>query len=98
MDEWKSLNTLICEYIEAQKRLEQAIERNRAQAANQTNFRNRMQLDRACEAMRLEYAALTQSITQMKQIVKERESDAKRHPNRKAVWPDCDCPDRRLEH
>ena len=33
MAEWKSLSTLICEYTEAQRRLEEAIERNRAQAS-----------------------------------------------------------------
>ena len=54
MAEWKSLDILICEYTEAQRRLEEAIERNRAQAAESRNIVQRMKLDRACEVMRLE--------------------------------------------
>lgn len=38
MAEWKSLDVLICEYTEAQRRLEEAIERNRARAAETSNI------------------------------------------------------------
>ena len=38
MAEWKSLDVLICEYTEAQRRLEEAIGRNRAQAAESRNI------------------------------------------------------------
>ncbi len=87
MAEWKSLDILICEYTEAQRRLEEAIERNRAQAAESRNIVRRMLLDRACEVMRLELANLTRCIVEMQQIIRERGSH-----KRGAVWPDCDCP------
>lgn len=87
MAEWKSLDVLICEYTEAQRRLEEAIERNRAQAAESRNIVQRMKLDRACEVMRLELASLTRRIVEMQQIIRERGSH--KHG---AVWPDCDCP------
>ena len=87
MAEWKSLDVLICEYTEAQRRLEEAIARNRARAAETSNIGQRMKLDRACEAMRLERASLTHRIIEMQQIIPERGSQ-----NRGAVWPDCDCP------
>lgn len=100
MAEWKSLDVLICEYTEAQRRLEEAIGRNRAQAAESRNIVQRMKLDRACEVMRLELASLTRRIVEMQNIVKERENHEReqasggRGAGRKAVWPDCDCPDR----
>lgn len=87
MAEWKSLDVLICEYTEAQRRLEEAIGRNRAQAAESRNIVQRMKLDRACEVMRLEHASLTRRIVEMQQIIRERGSH-----KRGAVWPDCDCP------
>lgn len=87
MAEWKSLDILICEYTEAQRRLEEAIECNRAQAAESRNIVRRMKLDRACEVMRLELANLTRCIVEMQQIIRERGSH-----KRGAVWPDCDCP------
>lgn len=87
MAEWKSLSTLICEYTEAQRRLDEAIARNRARAAETSNIGQRMKLDRACEAMRLERASLTHRIIEMQQIIRERGSH--KHG---AVWPDCDCP------
>lgn len=102
MAEWKSLDVLICEYTEAQRRLEEAIGRNRAQAAESRNVVRRMKLDRACEVMRLELASLTRRIVEMQNIVKERENRERhqreqashgRGTGRKAVWPDCDCPD-----
>ena len=102
MAEWKSLDVLICEYTEAQRRLEEAIGRNRAQAAESRNVVQRMRLDRACEVMRLELASLTHRIIEMQNIVKERENRERhqreqarngRGAGRKAVWPDCDCPD-----
>ena len=83
MAEWKSLDVLICEYTEAQRRLEEAI----AQAAESRNIVQRMKLDRACEIMRLELASLTRRIIEMQQIIRERGSH-----KRGAVWPDCDCP------
>ena len=98
MAEWKSLDVLICEYTEAQRRLE----RNRAQAAESRNIGKRMKLDRACEVMRLERASLTRRIIEMQNIVKERENRERhqreqassgRSAGRKAIWPDCDCPD-----
>lgn len=102
MAEWKSLDVLICEYTEAQRRLEEAIGRNRAQAAESRNIVQRMRLDRACEVMRLELASLTHRIIEMQNIVKERENRERhqreqassgRSAGRKAIWPDCDCPD-----
>lgn len=87
MTEWKSLDILICEYIEAQRRLEEAIGRNRARAAQSRNIVQRMKLDRACEVMRLEHASLAHRIIEMQQIIRERDSH-----KRGAVWPDCDCP------
>lgn len=87
MAEWKSLDVLICEYIEAQRRLEEAIGRNRAQAAESRNVVRRMKLDRSCEVMRLELASLTRRIIEMQQIIRERDSH-----KCGAVWPDCDCP------
>ena len=99
MAEWKSLDVLICESTEAQRRLEEAIGRNRAQAAESRNIVQRMKLDRACEVMRLELASLTRRIIEMQNIVKERENHEReqasggRGADRKAVWPDCDCPD-----
>lgn len=87
MPEWKSLDVLICEYTEAQRRLDAAIARNRAQAAETSNIGKRMKLDRACEVMRLERASLTQRIIEMQQIIRERDSRG-----RGTVWPDCDCP------
>lgn len=102
MAEWKSLDVLICEYTEAQRRLEEAIGRNRAQAAESRNIVQRMKLDRACEVMRLELASLTRRIIEMQNIVKERENRERhqreqasygRGADRRAVWPDCDCPD-----
>ncbi|EOQ37956.1 hypothetical protein [Butyricicoccus pullicaecorum] len=102
MAEWKSLDVLICEYTEAQRRLEEAIGRNRAQAAESRNIVQRMRLDRACEIMRLELASLTRRIIEMQNIVKERENRERyqreqashgRGTGRRAVWPDCDCPD-----
>ena len=87
MPEWKSLDVLICEYTETQRRLEEAIERNRARAAETSNIGQRMKLDHACEAMRLERASLTHRIIEMQQIIRERGSH-----KRGAVWPDCDCP------
>ena len=99
MAEWKRLSTLICEYTEAQRRLEEAIARNRARAAETNNIGQRMKLDRACEAMRLERASLTHRIIEMQAIVKEREDHEReqercgRRATRKAIWPDCDCPD-----
>ena len=99
MAEWKSLDILICEYTEAQRRLEEAIGRNRAQAAESRNIVQRMRLDRACEVMRLELASLTHRIIEMQAIVKEREDHEReqercgRRATRKAIWPDCDCPD-----
>ena len=87
MAEWKSLSTLICEYTEAQRRLEEAIARNRARAAETNNIGQRMKLDRACEAMRLERASLTHRIIEMQQIIRERGGQ-----ERGVVWPDCDCP------
>ena len=102
MAEWKSLDVLICEYTEAQRRLEEAIGRNRAQAAKSRNIVRRMKLDRACEVMRLELASLTRRIVEMQNIVKERENRERyqreqashgRGTGRRAVWPDCDCPD-----
>ena len=102
MPEWKSLDVLICEYTEAQRRLEEAIGRNRAQAAESRNIVQRMRLDRACEVMRLELASLTRRIIEMQNIVKERENRERyqreqashgRGTGRRAVWPDCDCPD-----
>ena len=102
MAEWKSLDVLICEYTEAQRRLEEAIGRNRAQAAESRNIVQRMKLDRACEVMRLELASLTHRIIEMQNIVKERENHERhqreqashgRGAGRRAVWPDCDCPD-----
>ena len=98
----ESLDVLICEYTEAQRRLEEAIERNRAQAAESRNIVQRMKLDRTCEVMRLELASLTRRIIEMQNIVKERENreryqrEQERHgrgTGRRAVWPDCDCPD-----
>ena len=103
MAEWKSLDVLICEYTEAQRRLDEAIARNRARAAETSNIGQRMKLDRACEVMRLELASLTHRIIEMQNIVKERENRERhqreqashgRGTGRKAVWPDCDCPDR----
>lgn len=87
MAEWKSLDVLICEYTEAQRRLEEAIARNRARAAETNNIGQRMKLDRACEAMRLERASLTHRIIEMQQIIRERGGQ-----ERATVWPDCDCP------
>ena len=87
MAEWKSLDVLICEYTEAQRHLEEAIGRNRAQAAESRNVGRRMTLDRACEVMRRERASLTRRIVEMQQIIRERGSH-----KRGAVWPDCDCP------
>ena len=87
MAEWKSLSTLICEYTEAQRRLEEAIARNRARAAETNNIGQRMKLDRACEAMRLERASLTHRIIEIQQIIRERGGQ-----ERATVWPDCDCP------
>ena len=84
---WKSLDVLICEYTEAQRHLDEAIGRNRARAAETSNIGQRMKLDRACEAMRLERASLTHRIIEMQQIIRERGSH-----KRGAVWPDCDCP------
>ena len=102
MAEWKSLDVLICEYTEAQRRLEEAIGRNRAQAAESRNIVQRMKLDRTCEVMRLELASLTRRIVEMQNIVKERENRERyqreqashgRGTGSRAVWPDCDCPD-----
>lgn len=87
MAEWKSLDVLICEYTEAQCRLDEAIARNRARAAETSNIGQRMKLDRACEAMRLERASLTHRIIEMQQIIRERGGQ-----ERGVVWPDCDCP------
>ena len=90
MAEWKSLDALIREYTEAQRRLDEAIGRNRAQAAESRNIVQRMKLDRACEVMRLELASLTHRIIEMQQIIRERGGQ-----ERATVWPDFDCPGRR---
>ena len=69
MDEWKSLNTLICEYIEAQKRLEQAIARNRAQMLTEPNRRRRLRLDREHQILLTMRADLAYEIGLMRRYV-----------------------------
>ncbi|MBS5166131.1 MAG: hypothetical protein ACLUDG_02900 [Butyricicoccus sp.] len=69
MAEWKSLEVLICEYIEGQRRLDEAIARNRAKAGMEPNRRKRLDLDRQCEDLRTMRGELAYSIVLMRRYL-----------------------------
>lgn len=69
MDAWKSLEALICEYTEGQRRIDVAIAYNRARAAAEPNRRRRYDL--YCQRIQLEdmRADLAYSIDQMRRCI-----------------------------
>lgn len=69
MAEWKSLDVLICEYTEAQRRLEEAIERNRARARSEPNRRRRLALDRDRQVLLSMRADLAYEINLMRRYL-----------------------------
>lgn len=69
MSEWKSLEVLICEYVEGQRRLDEAIARNRVKASLEPNRRKRLDLDRQCEDLRTMRSELAYSIVLMRRYL-----------------------------
>lgn len=69
MREWKSLEVLICEYVESQRRLDEAITRNRVKASLEPNRRKRLDLDRQCEDLRTMRSELAYSIVLMRRYL-----------------------------
>lgn len=69
MAEWKSLDVLICEYTEAQRRLEEAIERNQARARSEPNRRRRLALDRDRQVLLSMRADLAYEINLMRRYL-----------------------------
>lgn len=69
MAEWKSLAVLICEYVESQRRLDEAIADNRVKAFAESNRRKRLDLDRQCEDLRTMRSDLAYSIALMRRYL-----------------------------
>ena len=69
MAEWKSLDILICEYTEAQRRLEEAIGRNQARARSEPNRRRRLALDRDRQVLLSMRADLAYEINLMRRYL-----------------------------